>query len=263
RLADQLEVPGLQAWTATAQARHDWLAGRFTKAEQENARAMALALAKGGDPDVANLAVGGQLLSMQLLRQDLGQFVPALVAYRVDYPHFAILRCFTAYALSEAGDAEAARQELTELTHPGFMDNCRNAEWPGTLWALSRVATTLGEREIGARVYGELAVCSGRWFADWVSTCLGPVDTCLGMLSALTHDHESADRHFAAAAQQARDASCPPWLADAQVQHAAALLHRGGESEQARAVALLTEALATCERMGIDAMAEKARSLLS
>jgi hypothetical protein len=112
RLADRIAVPGLLAWAATARSRQNWLAGRFAEAEADNARAMMHALEKGGDPDVANLVVGGQMLAMQILRVDLGQFVPALVEYRAVYPQFVILRCFTAYALSESGDVEAARLEL-------------------------------------------------------------------------------------------------------------------------------------------------------
>jgi hypothetical protein len=263
QLAGRLAVPGLQAWAATARGRHHWLAGRFAEAEADNTRAFALAMEKGGDPDVANLVIGGQLLSQQLLRAELGQYVPALQAYRVDYPQFPILRCFAAYALAESGDLDTARHELHELLEHGIVEGARNAEWPGTMWALSRLATTLGERRVAAELYAELAFCSGRWFADWASTCLGPVDTCLGMLAALTRADEVADDHFEEAARQARRAGSPPWLADAQVQHAAALLRRGGEQPRVRAESLLTQAISTCDRLGLDALGRAARSLRS
>jgi hypothetical protein len=262
-LAGRVAVPGLAAWAATARARQNWLAGRFADAEADNARAMTHALEKGGDPDVASLVVGGQLLSMQILRVDLGQFVPALQAYLAEYPHFGILRCFTAYALAESGDLDGAQRALSELLQHGFVDSGRNAEWPGTMWALSRVASSVGETQLGAQLYAELALCSGRWFADWVSTCLGPVDTSLGILAALAQAHEVADRHFEDAQRQALANEAPPWLADAQVQHAAALLRRGGEAARARAEGLLAEAVATCERLGLDALGAYARSLQS
>ena len=262
-LASRVAVPGLVAWAATARARQNWLAGPFAEAEADNAKAMASATEKGGDPDVASLVVGGQLLSMQILRADLGQFVPVLQAYLADYPHFGILRCFTAYALSESGDVEAARRALQDLSERGFVESGRNTEWPGTMWALSRVATAVHEPQLAAHLYAELAFCSGRWFADWVSTCLGPVDTCLGMLAGLTQAHEVADAHFEDAQRSALENDAPPWHADAQVQHAAALLRRGGEAARVRAEGLLTEAVATCDRIGLDALGAYARSLQS
>jgi tetratricopeptide (TPR) repeat protein len=262
-LANRVAVPGLLAWAATARARQHWLAGRFAEAEADNARAMTHALEKGGDPDVANLVVGGQLLAMQILRVDLGQFVPSLLAYRHEYPHFTILRCFTAYALAESGDTEAAGGELSELSQHGLVESGRNAEWPGTMWALSRVASSLGETRIAAQLYADLAFCSGRWFADWVSICLGPVDTALGMLAALTNAHDVADTHFEDAQRQALANEAPPWHADAQVQHATALLRRGGAAARTKAEELLTEAVVTCDRVGLEALGARARSLLS
>lgn len=262
-VASRLAMPGLMAWTATARARRHWVAGRFAEAEAENARAMQLALEQGGDPEVANLVVGGQLLSFQLLRSDLGQFVPSLVAFRNEYPHFTILRCFTAYALAEAGELEQARQELHELGQHGYADVPRNAEWPGTMWALGRVAALLGDVPAAARLYAELAFCSGRWCADWACTCMGPVDTTLGVLAALTKADDVADAHFQDAEQQARAAGAAPWLADAQVEHAGALLRRGGPGGRGRAERLLEEAVATCDALGLQALGVRARALLS
>jgi hypothetical protein len=263
QVAASLAVPGLMAWTATARARRHWVAGRFAEADAENARAMTLALEQGGDPEVANLVVGGQLLSFQLLRSELGQFVPALVAFRNEYPHFTILRCFTAYALAEAGDSDAARQELHDLGQHGFTDVPRNAEWPGTMWALGRCAALIGDVGAAGRLYAELVFCSGRWCADWASTCMGPVDTTLGVLAALTKADDVADAHFADAVAQARSAGSLPWLADAQVEHATALLRRGGADARTRAERLVDEATATCDELGLAALGARARALLS
>jgi tetratricopeptide (TPR) repeat protein len=263
RVAASLAVPGLMAWTATARARRHWVVGRFAEADAENARAMTLALEQGGDPEVASLVVGGQLLSFQLLRSELGQFVPSLVAFRNEYPHFTVLRSFTAYALAEAGDVDAARQELHDLGQHGFTDVPRNAEWPGTMWALGRCAALIGDAVAAGRLYAELVFCSGRWCADWSSTCMGPVDTTLGVLAALTKADDVADAHFADAVQQARSAGALPWLADAQVEHAAALLRRGGAEARARAQRLLEEATATCDELGLGALGARARALLA
>ncbi|HUR51897.1 MAG TPA: hypothetical protein VMZ11_07225 [Mycobacteriales bacterium] len=263
RLSAQLGITSLQAWAATARARRLWLGGHFAEAEAENARGLELAMQKGGDPEAANLLLGGQLLSFQILRADLVPLLPAVQAYRHDYPHFTILRCFVAYAQSEIGELDGARRELVDLRSEGFAGLPRNAEWPGTMWALSRVATALRDVDTAAELYAELASSSGRWFADWASICLGPADTCLGMLAGLSGADDVAEAHFSEAEQQARRASSPPWLADAQVQHAAALLRQGGAASRDRAEVLLKEALGVCEALGIGALGARAAALLS
>jgi tetratricopeptide (TPR) repeat protein len=261
RLSGELGMTSLQAWAATARARHLYLDGRLEEAEAENARAFGLALENGGDPEAANLLVGGQLLSFQILKSELSPYVPALHDLRVKNPQFTVVRCFTAYAALETGDAEHARHELADLGQQGFTDIRRNAEWPATMWALSRVAVALGDVRAAEQIYAELVSCSGRWFADWAATCMGPVDTCLGMLAALAGRHTAADRHFALAEEQARSNASPPWLADAHIAHAAALLARGGEDE--RAQALLVDADTQCRAMGLETLGQKARALLA
>jgi hypothetical protein len=260
RLSGELGITSLQGWAATARARHLWLDGHFAAAEAENARGLELALQNGGDPEAANLLLGGQLLSFQLLRNDLEPFLPALHDFRAAYPHFSILRCFTAYAICETGDLARARVELAELGQQDFMDVPHNAEWSGSMWALSRLAATLEDSGAAAMLYGELSTRSGRWFADWASTCMGPVDTSLGMLAAHAGSPAAAEQHFTSAEQQARACGSPPWLADAQVEHARYLLARG-EGEAARRLA--AEALEACDELGIGALGGKARALLS
>ena len=129
------------------------------------------------------------------------------------------------------------------------------------------IATERAPKAIGPYVQatkvGELVFCSGRWCADWASTCMGPVDTTLGVLAALSKADEVADAHFEDAQVQARAAGSPPWLADAQVEHAAALLRRGGAENRQRAERLLDEALRASEALGLGALAVRAGALLS
>jgi hypothetical protein len=259
RLSGELGITSLQGWAATARARHLWLDGHFAAAEAENARGLDLALQNGGDPEAANLLVGGQMLSFQLLRSDLAPFLPALHEFRAAYPHFSILRCFTAYAVCETGGLDKARLELAEMGQQGFTDVPHNAEWSGSMWALSRLAGSVGDVAAADQLYAELAPRSGRWFADWASTCMGPIDTSLGILASLALPR-AAEQHFLRAEEQARASASPPWLADAQVEHARHLIDRG-EREAGRRLA--GEALVTCEELGIGALGGKARVLLS
>jgi hypothetical protein len=72
-----------------------------------------------------------------------------------------------------------------------------------------------------------------------------------------------ADAHFEDAVLQARAAGAAPWLADAQVEPANALLRRGGAANRGRAEALLAEAVVTCDGLGLQALGVRARALLS
>lgn len=260
-VANRIGMASLQAWAVGARARQHWLAGEFDEAEKANAEAMVLATQQGGDPEIAQLVVGGQLLSMQLLRRDLEPFVGPMEAYRLEYPHLEVLRCFTAYAYLLTGRVDSARAAFAEMAARGFLEGSRTTDWPAAMWALSRLAYGLDDVVSGARLLTDLAPCSGRWFADWAANCLGPVDTCLGLLCSLVGDHERAIGYFESALARATDAPSPPWLADVQVQYAAALLSRNAAGDNERARALLTTAIDTCARLGLDGLVPQAKSL--
>jgi tetratricopeptide (TPR) repeat protein len=261
RYSDSLKIPGLQAWVLSARARQAWLRGAFAQAEVLNAEAMARALEQGGDPEVANLVIGGQLLAHQLLRSELGQFVPALEAYRADYPHLLILPCFLAYAFVESGQAEQASAVLEDIKRHGVLTMPRTTEWSTVIWALAGVTAYLDDADLAALLYAELLPMSGRWFADWASTCLGPVDASLGLLATTKGSLDEACAHFERALEQARAAPSPPWLADAQVHYARTLLLRAGNGDLEHARALRDEALASCAELGMNALAVRARTL--
>jgi len=262
RLADRLPVPALRAWALSGASRQAWLRGSFAEAERLNGEALERALQQGGEPDTAQLVVGGQLLAQQLLRAPVGQFAPVLQEYRVLHPHMPVLTCFLAYALAEGGDLQAARTLLDELAEDGLVEMPRTTEWGTAMWALARCAAMLEDVELGALVQAQLARSSGRWFADWASTCLGPVDTTLAVLAALRQRWDEAERLFQQAVLQAREARCPPWAAEAQVRLAESLLRKGDPQDRPLARQLLDEAVGTCRALGLGRLGEHARALL-
>ena len=222
-LADELRMPALQAWVLGARARRAWVAGDLVQADDLNAGAMSRAMELGGDPEVAQLVLGGQLLAHQILRSDLSAFVPPLEEFRDAYPHLPILRGFLAYAYAETGKLDLAQGELDALAAEDFHDVPRTVEWPGTLWACSRTAYLLDDRPRAERLYELALPMSGRWFADWASICVGPVDTVLGLLSLVRRDVPTAVEHLESAVAQAAALPSPPWTVDAQLHLATAL----------------------------------------
>jgi tetratricopeptide (TPR) repeat protein len=246
QLADELQMPNLQAWVLGARARRAWLAGDLAGADELNAQATARAMELGGDPDVATLVLGGQLLAHQILRSDLAAFVPPLEEFRDAYPHLPILRGFLAYAYVETGKLDLARDELDKVD--GFL---RTVEWPGSVWACGRTAALLGDATRAADLYAEALPLSGLWFADWASICLGPVDTVLGVLALAKGDVTAAVRHLEAAVELAGAWPSPPWLADAQ-RHLAAALSAAGDDVRAEALRASSRDIA--ERYGLGAL---------
>jgi DNA-binding SARP family transcriptional activator len=262
RLAQQLRMPSLRAWVTGGRARRAWMAGEFGAAEELNATAMTQALEQGGDPDVAGLVLGGQLLAQQLLRADLTAFVPTLVSYKEDYPNLPILRCFLAYAYAETDKVDLARAELDALAVRGFTDVPRTVEWDESMWALSRCITLLADASLAGALYRELLPSAGRWFADWASICCGPVDTALGMLAGVQGQWAGAEAHFEQALVLAMAAPCLPWLADTQHRYAVMLLSRAARGDRAKAEKLLAASGEICDRISMTATAERVHALL-
>jgi DNA-binding SARP family transcriptional activator len=246
QLADELQMPNLQAWVLGARSRRAWLAGDLVGADRLNAEATARATELGGDPDVASLVLGGQLLAHQILRSDLAAFVPPLEAFRDAYPHLPILRGFLAYAYAETGKLDLAQQELQQLG-----EFPRTVEWPGSVWSCGRAAALLGDVDRAGQLYAEALPLSGQWFADWASICLGPVDTVLGLLALTRGEVQAAVGHLEAAVEQAAAWPSPPWLADAQRHLATA---RAATGDDVRAAELRASSREIAERHGLGAL---------
>jgi hypothetical protein len=78
----------------------------------------------------------------------------------------------------------------------------------------------------------------------------------LGLLATASGDGEAAERHFAAAWEQAKLDSARPAMARTRLDHARMLLARGGKTEQAQARQFLDEAHALAEELELPALLE-------
>ncbi len=259
--SEGLRIPGLQAWVLSGRSRQAWLAGHFKEAEHLNATAMTRALAQGGDPEVAELAIGGQLAAQQMLRNDVSPYVPLFETYVNQYPHLPVVRCFLAYGLVECGRHADAVKALGDLAFRGIYAMNRTTEWATAMWALTGVIHAVRDRELASAVYSELEPVGGRWFADWASTCLGPVDIALARLAVVRGDAEAACRHAEEGLASAAAAPSPPFVADAQVAYAEALALRAGAGDRVEAEGLRASAVRTCDELGMTTLGARARAL--
>ena len=88
--------------------------------------------------------------------------------------------------------------------------------------------------------------------------CYGSGDRYLGMLAATLGDSERAERHFEAALELNRRMGAVTWLAHTHFEYGRTL-RRGGEPE--RAGAMLAEAAALADRLGLTALQAHVRGL--
>jgi DNA-binding CsgD family transcriptional regulator len=90
--------------------------------------------------------------------------------------------------------------------------------------------------------------------------CHGAADRYLGMLAATLGESERAEEHFERAMELNRRMGAVTWLAHTAYQYARMLLARG-PGEHHRAGALLGEAAALAERIGMPALLGRVRAL--
>ena len=90
-------------------------------------------------------------------------------------------------------------------------------------------------------------------------SCYGAADRYLGMLAATLGESEAAQEHFERALQLNRRMGAPTWVAHTAYEYGRFLLADGGD--RAHAEALLGEAAALAEQIGMAGIVARVRSL--
>jgi DNA-binding CsgD family transcriptional regulator len=91
--------------------------------------------------------------------------------------------------------------------------------------------------------------------------CYGSADRYLGRLAATLGEHERATVHFQQALAANRAMGAATWAAHTLYDYGRALRMRGRHDDDAQAAALLSEAAALAERIGMPALLTRARAL--
>ena len=138
----------------------------------------------------------------------------------------------------------------------------RDSEFMASMTYVAEVAWGLGDPEGAEDVYEILLPHRDLFAVDGIGAVLiGSLERPLGILAALIGRPEDADRHFIAAEEAHRRIGAPALLAQAQADHAAALVRAAGSVDRApeRALALASEAARTFDAMGAADMAGRIR----
>jgi DNA-binding CsgD family transcriptional regulator/tetratricopeptide (TPR) repeat protein len=162
--------------------------------------------------------------------------------------------------LAELGMEPEARRELSRLAAEGI-DGFRASLWLATLTYLTDACAALGDEEMAAILYPELEPLTGtNVMIGHLVACYGAADRYLGMLAATLGEPGRAEEHFEQAMEQNRQMGASTWVAHTAYEYGRFLLGRGRGARD-RAEALLGEAATLAERIGMQGLLGKIRSL--
>jgi DNA-binding CsgD family transcriptional regulator len=162
--------------------------------------------------------------------------------------------------LVELGMESEARRELSRLVADG-LDPLRESLWLASLAYLTDASAALGDEEVAALVYPELKPLAGvNVMIGHLVSCYGAADRYLGMLAATLGEWDRAEEHFERGMELNRRMGADTWLAHTANEYARLLRRRPG-GNQARADALLGEAAALAERIGMAGLLARIRAL--
>lgn len=190
----------------------------------------------------------GRLAELAPIAQSLAAANGADTAWR---PAFAAL-------LAELGMEEELERELAHVRREG-LGAFRQSLWVASLIYLTDACSAIGQQEVAALVYPELAPFTGTnvMIGSGV-VCCGAADRYLGMLAATLGDTQRAQGHFAAALELNRRMGATTWLAHTCYEYAR-MLQSSGEHESAESLA--AEAAALAEQVGMPTLRGRIRGL--
>ena len=163
--------------------------------------------------------------------------------------------------LAELGMEQEARRELHRITSDG-LDALRPSLWLASLVYLADACFALGDEAAAALVYPELERYRGdNVMIGHLVSCYGSADRYLGMLASVLGEWDRADEHFESALALNRSIGARTWVAHASVAYSRMLLGRKRGDDRARASALLGEAVALANAIGLVSLSSKIASL--
>jgi DNA-binding CsgD family transcriptional regulator len=137
----------------------------------------------------------------------------------------------------------------------------RESLWLASLAYMADAAASLGDEVVAALVYPELEPLSGaNVMIGHLVSCYGAADRYLGMLATTLGEWERADQHFERALELNRSMGAATWLAHTAFEYARSVRSRPN-GDRAHADALLGEAAALAERIGMPGLLTRTEAL--
>src|SRR5262249_29182985 len=151
------------------------------------------------------------------------------------------------------GEREAAARDLAALGTEGFIELPRDGNWLPAMVNLAEVAHGVDDVGCARQLYELLRPHAASAVVVAAAVCLGSVERYLGMLAVTLGRLDAAAAHFEAALAAHIRLDAPVYRARTAFAYARLLRRRGKPGDARRAAALLADARATAEALGIGA----------
>ena len=264
RLADELRQKIYIGYSTLFRATRALWRGEFDEAERLAREAEVIGRIAGH-----RLSAGlfyAQMFRILWDRGDLGRLEEAMSSMRQELGESGLLTpssspgvtATLAFALAEFGKKEEATALFERLTMD--LDGIpRGYHWLVAISQLAGTCALLEDTERAEPLYAMLSPFADRLVVGGPPpfTVFGPVSYFLGLLAAGMGDREGAARHFDEALRIAGSMGAQPMVARTQYEHA----KLSAESDPERARALVAQAIATADRLGMEGFRGKARAL--
>jgi tetratricopeptide (TPR) repeat protein len=211
----------------------------------------AFRLGERAQPWTANTDYRLQTFLLRRHRGELGGYEAVLRSSLDDYPGYRIFDCALSSAYAHLDRRDECREVFESMAADSFECLSREGDWLTNLCFLSEACSYLGDRERAQVLIELLAPYAGQNAVACGEVVLGTVAQHLGRLEGEVERFEDAEAQFETAIEMNTRLGARPWLAEAQADYGRMLLVRGQGRDVARATALLAEAHATYEELGM------------
>ena len=161
-------------------------------------------------------------------------------------------RATAAYLSARSGATEPARRLLAQLTGAGMRNLPDSSTWLAGMAIIAQTAALLGDAAVAREAYGLLEPYADLPIVPSLAvTCMGSVHHPLGLAAEAFGAEDRAIAHLEAAAEANHRLGNRPFTAIASADLARVRLRRGARPDRDQARALLAEAIADADDMGM------------
>ncbi|MHB8466066.1 MAG: ATP-binding protein [Acidimicrobiales bacterium] len=261
--ATALRAP-VYAWAVPMwRATRAIMAGQLTRGEELSVEAVTIG--QQCDSAASLQMFGVQFYSIRREQGRLAETESGVRSMVEQYPAVPAWRTALALVLAETGRPDEARAELRPVAEVGVANIRRDGNWPIGISLLADVWDALGEPDPEASVAYELFLPFAHRFVNVgnAADSYGSVHRTLGVFATLVERYDAAERHFLAGIDADARTDGQRCVVRGQWQYAKMLVRRGAAGDRERADGIAEDGLATAERLGLTAAAERLRAIAS